>query len=94
VSRSPLVGSVIETLVNHCIEVCTKSAGIDPWCAGRCLRERCSEYEPPLPDGSQLRNRRSVARHYDGLACLNFAKDGSRLIPKLALVNDSAHGQM
>lgn len=92
-SSSPLSSCVIESLVDHCIEVCTNPAGIDPRCASCTFRNGCSENEPARPNGSQLRNRRAVARHYDGRACLDFAKDGSGLTPKLALVNDSVHEQ-
>jgi hypothetical protein len=80
-------------LVDYGIQVCTKPPGIDPRRAGSCLGKRCSEYEPPQANGSQLRNRRAVARHYDGFAGLYFAENGSGLIPKLALINDSTHGQ-
>jgi len=34
VSRSPLVGSAIDALIYHSIEIRTKPAGIDPRCAG------------------------------------------------------------
>jgi len=93
VSSSPFVSfSVIESLVDYCIEVCTKTPGIDPRCSGGFLRKRCSEDEPPRPNGSQLRNRRPITRHDDGSAGLDFAKHSSGLISQLSLVNDSAHG--
>jgi hypothetical protein len=79
-------------LVDYGVQVCTKPPGIDPRRAGSCLGNGCSENKPPRPNGSQLRDRRPVARHYDGFAGLYFAEDGSGLIPKLALINDSAHG--
>jgi hypothetical protein len=86
-----LVGSVIESLVDYGVQVCTKPPGIDPRRAGSCLGNCCSENKPPRPNGSQLRNRRAVARHDDGFARLDFAKDTGGLISKLTLVYDSTH---
>jgi hypothetical protein len=78
-------------LVDYGVQVCTKPPGIDPRRASSCLRNRRPENKPLRPNGSQLRNRRAVARHDDGFARLDCAKDTGGLISKLTLVYDSTH---
>ena len=87
----PRVGSVIEALVYHCVEVCAKLRGINAWCAGRCLGKGCSEHEASRPDGPQFRNRRAVACYDNRLASLYLTKHGCGLIAKLALRNNAVH---
>jgi hypothetical protein len=76
VSRSPRVGSVIDALVDHRIEACTKPLGVDPRRAGCRLGKRRSEHEAPWPNGPQLCNRSAVACYDYRPAGLYFAKHG------------------
>ena len=87
------MGSVIESLINHGIEICTKLRGIYSRCSGCSLHQSRSRHKTSCTDGSQLRNRCAVTSNDDGFAGLYFAKDGGELIAKFALVDNSAHGQ-
>jgi hypothetical protein len=93
VSRSPRVGSAIEALVYHRIEVCAKSRGVDPRRAGRRVGKRCSEHEPPWLNWPQLRNRRAVACYDYRSASFYFAEHGGGLIAQLTLRDDAVHKQ-
>jgi hypothetical protein len=90
--REAFFSSIIEALIDYCVEICAKPARIDARCASRSFRKRCTENEPTRPNRSQLRNRCAVARYHNGFAGFYFAQDCSRPIAKLALVNSSAHG--
>jgi hypothetical protein len=51
VSRSPLVGSAIDALIDYSVEVCTKPISINPRRAGGRFREDASRYEPMRANG-------------------------------------------
>lgn len=91
VSRSPLVGSVIDALVDHSVEICTKSICIDAGCTHCCIGKGCSRHEATRPNRTQLRHRGAVTGDYDRSPGLYLAKDGCGLIPKLPLSDRSVH---
>jgi hypothetical protein len=92
VSRSPLVGSAIESLIYNCVEVSTKPLSIDPRRTGCGLGERRAEHEAPWPNGPQFRNRCAVSRYDYRAARLYFAQYSSRLIAQLTLRDGAVHG--
>ena len=92
VSSRPRVGSAIDALIDHGIEIRTESVGVNPRGASHCFLERGSGHESTRPDGPQLCYRRAVTRNDDRAPCLNFTKDGGGLIAQLSLSDDTAHG--
>ncbi len=93
VSSSPRVGSVIDALIDHGIDIRAETAGVDPWRAGCSLRNGCTEDEPARPNRPEFGDRRPVSSHHDGSPRLNFPEHCCRLIPELPLCNDSVHTQ-
>jgi hypothetical protein len=92
VSRSPLVGSVIDALIYYHIEIGTKPSGVDAGRANRSFGNGCSGHESVRPDRPQFRDGRAIAGHHDRSARLYLAKHGCRLIAKLTLRNLAIHG--
>jgi hypothetical protein len=91
VSRSPLVGSAINALIDHSIEICTKPISLDPRCAQRRFGQSCPRCEPARPNGPQLCHGCAVAGDHDRSTRLHFTKHGGRLITKLSLSDHSIH---
>ncbi len=91
VSRSPLVGSAIDSLIYHSIEICTEPFRVDPRCAGCSFGKGFSGHEPARPYGPQLGDWRAVAGYNDCSTRFHLAKHGRGLIAKLALRDDSVH---
>jgi hypothetical protein len=91
VSRSPLVGSATDALIDHSIEICTKLISIDPRCAHRRFGKGFPRCEPARPNGPQLCHRCAVAGDHDRSTRLHFTKHGCRLITKLSLSDHSVH---
>ena len=91
VSSSPRVGSVIDALIDHGIDIRAETAGVDPWRTGCSLRNGCTEDEPARPNRPEFGDRRPVSSHHDGSPRLNFPEHCCRLIPELPLCDDSIH---
>jgi hypothetical protein len=85
------VGSAIESLVDHRIEVCTKSLGIDPRRAGGRFGKGRSEYKAPWLNGPQFCYRCAVACDHDRPAGLYFTEHGCGLITQFSLCDGSVH---
>ena len=91
VSSRPRVGSAIDTLIDHGIEIGTESVGVDPRGASHRFLKRSAGHEAARPYGPQLRHRRAAARNDDRAPCLDFTNDGGGLIAQLALSDDTIH---
>ena len=91
VSSSPLVGSDIEALVNHGIEIDAKLAGIDPWRTPSRLCNRRARNEGVRPKRPKLSHGRPIARDDEGAPRLYFTKDGCGIIAQFALGYPSVH---
>src|ERR1700761_6902201 len=91
VSRSPWAFLVIESLIDHGIKIRPELRCID----SRRSRGRLCQTRPWhksfRSDGPQLSNRCAVTSNDNRLASLYVAKNGSRLISELALVDHSLH---
>lgn len=87
------MGSVIDALVDHGIEIGTELVSVYAWSAATRVGNNCSGHKPTRPNGPQLCHYRTVTSQNKGPARLDLPKYGCRLIAKLALGNNAIHGQ-
>jgi hypothetical protein len=83
-----LVGSDIDALINHGIDIDTEPASIDPRHTPSGVGNRGSRHEPVRP---KLRDGGAIARDDEGPARRHLTKDGRRVITQFALGDHSVH---
>jgi hypothetical protein len=91
VSSSPRVGSAIDALVDHSLEIRAESTCINPWRPPRGFGKRGSRHKTTRANGSQLCHGRAVARNDDRSSSLDLAQNSCGLIAQLPLSNDPIH---
>jgi hypothetical protein len=94
VACGPAASSAIDALIDHSIEIRTKSAGIDPRRAHCSFSKGCPRHEPSGPKGPQLGDWCAVAGYHDRSPGLHLAKHGRGLIAKLPLRDYSVHASL
>jgi hypothetical protein len=85
------MGSAIDALIYHSIEISTKPTAIDARRAGCRFGKGCSGHEPVRPNGPQFRDGCAVTGDHNRSARLHFAEHGCGLIAKLPLCDPSVH---
>jgi hypothetical protein len=85
------VGSAIDALINHSVDLGPKPAGVDPRRTRSRLGDRRTRHEPVRPKRPKLRNGRAIPRHDERSAPLYLTKDGRGIIPQFTLSDRSRH---
>jgi len=86
------VGSAIDALINHGIDIGAKPTSIDSRRTRGRIGNGSPRHEPVRPEGPQLRDGSTVARDDDRSTRLYLAKDSGGFIAKFSLGDCSAHG--
>ena len=92
VSSSPLVGSGIDGLIHDNIQIGAQPVKIDARGTSRCLGNHRSGHEPPLWNCAEFGRRHTISSDNNRLTGLYFAEYRARVVAKLPLGNDPAHG--
>ncbi len=87
------MGSVVDALVDHGIQIPSEAGCIDSRCSRRCFSHGGPGHESARANGPELCHGRAVTRDDEGPTGLHFSKDSRGLIAQLPLSDNSIHGQ-